>query len=571
MALFWNSVLLALTLYGTVNIVKTSENITLFFNAVSSLSRKPDGNLLLIDNTFSFLLPNLSRIIAYKLYDPKSYNFTIKSRNCILLTNNSTILNNNMFSYSSCRKILIYNLTIDQINLNLLYNHTNFVVIFSLNFKYLIIKTPFKDFIITSKNYSYLNNVLQNIPLNLHKKIVRITMFPKRFTAVKFGDKFIGFDGDIMSISEKRLNFTMVLIKHNGRYGYKHPNGSFSGTLGDIVHGRADLAGNSLFIKYYNTNDVQFTSAVMLEELCIAAPASQMIPQWMVVFSCFQTEVWICILFTFTISGIFWHLMEKYSKKTKKIYFTNTIMNVTKILLQLSLDEIYNKFWQRLFIICLISGSMIISKCLEGSLLDKLTRNTYKKELNTLDELAESQVKLYTLSVNLHKDTFPQKPKLQAKFFIYNNISEDMISLVYKSKDVSYLGRKFDLIRRIGELRSTSRRIHIIEECPASYNLGYMMHKESYLYEPIQNLMNRLLSVGIIDHIQNKDINATLALKKSKIINKKYQPVRLGLQNLTVGILVLLLGYLISGAVFIIELFSAKKTNRQVDLYVFIN
>lgn len=193
-----------------------------FLNIVANLPREKGGNLIFLQENFTNLLPKLAQIIAYSLLAVKSQYLLATPSNCIILSTNTADLNKHMFSYGTCIVTVFYGITYNSAsNTKFLKNQTNSAIIIPIDSSSVIhLKTPYTQYEINEYNRLLLKKILEKPPTNLYKKSVRVTMFPKRFTSVKIdGEKFVGFDGDILSILEERLNFSTVMIKNNGRYG----------------------------------------------------------------------------------------------------------------------------------------------------------------------------------------------------------------------------------------------------------------------------------------------------------------------------------------------------------------
>lgn len=62
----------------------------------------------------------------------------------------------------------------------------------------------------------------------------------------------------------------MTLVPNDGtKFGYRNPNGSLTGALKNVQSRKSDIAFVGFFIKDYETRDVEFTSPIYSDELCI--------------------------------------------------------------------------------------------------------------------------------------------------------------------------------------------------------------------------------------------------------------------------------------------------------------
>lgn len=89
--------------------------------------------------------------------------------------------------------------------------------------------------------------------LQWNKKPMKIFFFRAYFRAKvnwQFDPESLGLvDGEILKILAKKFNFTLklVLSPDKDTYGYRLPNGTFTGSLGMLEYERADMAGEEKF------------------------------------------------------------------------------------------------------------------------------------------------------------------------------------------------------------------------------------------------------------------------------------------------------------------------------------
>lgn len=55
------------------------------------------------------------------------------------------------------------------------------------------------------------------------------------------------------------------------------PNGTYTGSLGDLLSRRVDIIMNAFFIKDYGTPEFEFTAAVYFDRLCFIVRASALV------------------------------------------------------------------------------------------------------------------------------------------------------------------------------------------------------------------------------------------------------------------------------------------------------
>lgn len=95
-----------------------------------------------------------------------------------------------------------------------------------------------------------------------------------------------GIDGFVLGNTIKSLNLSAQITKpiDGIEYGWKLPNGTFTGTIGEIISRKADISFNGRFIKKYGSEDIEFTYPVFHDRFCILVPKALIIPTWMNIF-----------------------------------------------------------------------------------------------------------------------------------------------------------------------------------------------------------------------------------------------------------------------------------------------
>lgn len=128
-----------------------------------------------------------------------------------------------------------------------------------------------------------------------------------------YSNGFGGFDGLVMGNLAKALNFQLQIIKRSPQdtYGSVLPNNTFTGTLGDVLYGEAEVSFNARFLLDYGTAQIEFMFPVLGDKMCIIAPSAQKIPQWTAIFKCFSVNVWITFATITCLCGCFWFLLRK--------------------------------------------------------------------------------------------------------------------------------------------------------------------------------------------------------------------------------------------------------------------
>ncbi|CAL7949915.1 unnamed protein product [Xylocopa violacea] len=123
---------------------------------------------------------------------------------------------------------------------------------------------------------------------------LRISIF--KTTTMPFQDgKFAGLDFKYLEEVCDRMNVTPVLVNSKGRYGWVE-NGVYFGTIGHLVYKFADVSFNQFFVKDYLTRQMEFTTPITSDKLCVLVPKAPPVPDYLVIIKIFTGEVWLLII-----------------------------------------------------------------------------------------------------------------------------------------------------------------------------------------------------------------------------------------------------------------------------------
>lgn len=349
---------------------------------------------------------------------------------------------------------------------------------------------------------------------NLHGHTLQISMFTDRPTAVvaydNLTDKWIskGRDGQVLNIIAKYMNFTPVIVppENNERIGYKKRNGNFTGAMADLINRRTDIAVNEIYLKYYGTEEIQFTMpAIRHQEIVVLVPKSVQIHVWIVVYKSLKYIHWQYMLISFLSGVIVWCLLRRFdvtkdpNKRHEVFLFTN-IPDMLAIFINMplsSLTKIKSSPQRLLLSSCLIFSWFVMCN-FQGLLLDIVTNSHFGMDIDTLQQLDEAGLSIFTENPNL-MDTFNESESMEhlRGKLAYESDVLSVISQMKKYKNTSLVcSRKKAtwFMKRYGE-----SILHIINEAPRAYFMSYMVPKGSPYLERLHVLFGRITQAGLVD------------------------------------------------------------------------
>ncbi|XP_050538126.1 ionotropic receptor 21a-like isoform X2 [Daktulosphaira vitifoliae] len=364
---------------------------------------------------------------------------------------------------------------------------------------------------------------------NLHRYPVRISMFPTKLKAIAQSDgTYRGYDGFSLSILSKRMNFTPVISKpRDGKfYGWMEPNGTYTGALADIVNGVADIAFNGVLLMDYSTNaNVQFTTVVQYEELCFVVPKAGKMSQWRAIFTAFQAQLWCLLAVSYFMSIVAWSLI----KRTTDMPYTTMglAINLFQVFLMVPLHRMPNNVPERLIVISAVVFGFITSTSLQAVMVKYISIPKYEKNINTVQEVYDTGLPILSSSkslANMFKNTTNEYiyDEMYDRFILkQKSINVDILGEVSNKKNYIAIGRKRDLLEKMTEYKENNEVIlHIVEECPWSLYISYLISRQAVYRKTVDELIAKLFEGGIIDSWFMHAVKIPTISEPHRIVNK---------------------------------------------------
>jgi len=197
------------------------------------------------------------------------------------------------------------------------------------------------------------------------------------------------------------MNFTPIYIhKHgNAKQGYQLPNGSFTGSLGQIEKREADYSANSLLISSsYNTSNVLFVNSIEMEQFVFVIQKQESPKEFSIsMFSAVDVTTRIIFLMLAIFLPIIYTLITKYEFKIagtgKKVYFVTNVMDIIALQLNISIEH-QGLHASRVMIASILFFALIMNSIFQGTIVSSLNNDSDNGTIKTLDELIEKEFKL---------------------------------------------------------------------------------------------------------------------------------------------------------------------------------
>lgn len=401
--------------------------------------------------------------------------------------------------------------------------------------------------------------------INFHAELM-ITPSDRIFTC--FPDcsvYFPGTDGLLLKLISEAMNFTPIITEpaDQGRYGWQKSDGNFTGMLGELINNRAEMGFNSIFIKNYHTTDIAFTTAFDVDEVCLIVPKSKLKPEWQGIFLAFDETTWLLIILTYFFCVVVWYWVKSVIYET--FDHALLVLNVFQAFILAPLHNVPKFYSEKMIFLSILLFTLVISNSFQGSLVKLLAHPTYEPDINSLADLDDSGLPIRSTANNL-RETFET---YESSNVIYRNLfnkfvftpdkSENILTRVSYKRDAAGIVRKNIATQAMKNyIEDDKVLLHIVPECPISYNLALMFKKQSLYIHVINDIILLLVQSGILNSYYITNTSSVIPSYNQRKHHKIFT-----LDNVYIAFIILMLGYTIALIVFAFEYCCDHITKRS--------
>jgi ABC-type amino acid transport substrate-binding protein len=409
--------------------------------------------------------------------------------------------------------------------------------------------------------------------INLKRFNLKVSMFPRSPTAIRIDANcykktatkdlenpsgFIGLDGNILNELAKIMNFTVQMSNFSNHtfYGVPLQNGTVIGSLGAVVNSIVDLATNGRFITKQEYNYVEFTVPYANDKICIIAPKSEKIPHWVETFRGFGWDVWLLLFGSISFSLLVWYTFQNIEFDKSNV--NKVWMDIFSIFLNVPVKVVGSTPGRNMFLVSCYVFMVIFTGIFQGNLVRSFSATSYYAEINTLEELDNSGLKILT-SLNIFNNNESSLfERLQSNVIDRNESAKEAVAY---HKNVVALERKKDanLFKYVYVTREGIPLLHVVQECPISYHLAFIVTEGSPYLPRFNQLIRRMFESGLTEKWYNDVVECIIMKEKFKNSEdgKKVKPFTL--YDMQLPFIVLILGVTSSICVFTYEFYLLRS------------
>ncbi|XP_053668387.1 uncharacterized protein LOC128718793 [Anopheles marshallii] len=344
---------------------------------------------------------------------------------------------------------------------------------------------------------------------------------------------YTGADVTARDVFCRVLNATVVHVPADrDLFGDRLPNGSFSGALGRLVRREVDIVFTGFFIKDYATRNIDFTAGLYSDAVCCLVKKASRIPEALLPLYIFPGDIWALLCLLGLCCACVWCVLRwcirvvqppaavsLWSRRHRLAVLFNHSRTVRQAgpgrqTLQLYIDTFillvsapYQRFTrsgvERLFLSGLLLVSLVFVSLYQSGLAAVFVNPLYYPDIGTLQQLDASGMVIPVKYRGFIDDVFAVNysrlmDSLRARMQ-HLPVKESMLARVARLGTIATVTRKTTLALD-NAIYMTTRQLHMIPECPRTYNLAYVMPHRSVFGEQFNKVLLRMVGGGLIEH-----------------------------------------------------------------------
>lgn len=285
-------------------------------------------------------------------------------------------------------------------------------------------------------------------------------------------------------------------------------NGTFTGSLGRIIYGEGDLVAVGFFIKDYLSDNLDFSVAMYPDQLCCVTKKAERIPSSIVPLICFQPTVWVLLLLTTFLSALTWIIIRELEMRNESFdwrgmrkfrNYLRFLVDSGIIMVSFPMRKFPKSVSERLFLGSMCLVSLIFVSTFQSSLSTLFIKPLFYKDIETLEELSESPLKIGIKYAAMVDDLFPENSTRSINILREKMIevqrTPNLMDRIVKGEKIVSVTRKELIYQSYGKY-FLHKQVHLITDCPRTYNLAFLVQKNSVYLERINEILLHLNNGG---------------------------------------------------------------------------
>nr|XP_042906672.1 glutamate receptor ionotropic, delta-1-like [Parasteatoda tepidariorum] len=347
-----------------------------------------------------------------------------------------------------------------------------------------------------------------------------------------------------------------IKIPPDGEWGRKMDNGSWTGLVGMVHRGEADLAISQLSITAERSQAVKFSIPYTDEPIKFLTPAPRKISSPFVYLYPFDTSVWLSCISVLLLMP-FMHVLFLPERQT----YGSALLKVFGSLLKQPLCTQSKSMHKFCILLCLIF-SMVISFSYCSVLLSFLSVPLYEPKLRTFNDLSKAvlrghlkcQVTLGSFILPFLLHSTDEQLRNVGELIQKNSWSFQVKH--YQNKSVDYGSAAVSSFLTLQSFYKGYKNVVFSEDSLVTTPIGIAMKKGFCCEEKLNDMISRIKNMGLYEKIESDEL-----LPTSSTASVPYKLTReivaISVENMYGVLFLLIAGYVLS--------FAALNTSIKVS------
>lgn len=365
---------------------------------------------------------------------------------------------------------------------------------------------------------------------------------------------------------QQKMGFKIKFI--DGKYktwGLRLPNGTYTDMFQKLQTNEADAVMGMWPNNYTHFWDFDASKPYLQDALVWLVPKAQILPHWKRLAIIFPENIWLILFITVLLVPILWTIAAKFLSAFELKSFQNLQTSLFKsisIILVVTLPKYPKTACLRILFIIWVCTSLILVTIYQSRLLAILILPQYEDQMAEVKEILNSGIK-FGGNVNIRALYDGTVSEIERKF--YENMIICDLTLTCPNRTAyerdfatakSRLPAYF-LIWQYFTNADGSPMIHVFKSTILTHYVSTVFAKGHPMFEEFNKLVVRIFESGLF--LKWKDDIREETLRRA-FLGKTYSDnsLMLSLRHMITAFVILVIGYVLSAIVFILENLYAK-------------
>ena len=323
-------------------------------------------------------------------------------------------------------------------------------------------------------------------------------------------NRIVGIEAEMLQIISRAFGFRYTLVQPastDGLFGSRRPDGSWTGVIGMIVDGEADLAVGDISVTLERSSVVDYTYPFHIEPVSFFMLRPPALPRWLVIAAPFDLTTWLLLLAALLAAGGALRLLGARPSCAAAIVWGSLVRQPVPLRpLTGSVSA------GRLLLAAWLAFCLTLTICCYQTLLtSQLSVPQYPAPVDSLNQLARSPLRVksaYKIAVSQYLETFRGTESVLAR--IPEKLSffpiEGRVRRLQLEPETAYV-EELALLRQAVAERPDSERYYISRARFYQTGLAWPVRAGACFRPVLDRAVLRLLQSGLVQHWMDEDMH----------------------------------------------------------------